>query len=402
MQGIQEEPENIDSDHMDMDNMPDLEQNNENENENENENAIDPNDIKDIEDSSQDNNIQIQNNLNNNTSISLFKYDDLIEHSEKFGSGDVDILRNLPQFTQFQKNFGKIDGKNFFSKNVILGLNNKKEGGHRKKKEETLFEFNEENEVDVNELFSDKQVKPKNKKGYDFTNDYENKKKVKCFYNYDKLSNFRLFTINNKTIYSKEIDNDINLVEQEQKIINKLEDNQLNNGGDFENNDGDIGEYDNPEGMNNNNQLNNSSSAFLQSEKEIEKNFGRLYRRFDIRNLKNKIWTNYENQFPNDNIDFRNIVSNMSKEMTEDELYSISTPTCFVCMLHLCNEKNLFVNQKDINTFYVEKDNDGQKSALVSKRKGEDDITKPKMRKKKNKVKSENSDEDEEMMINED
>ena len=92
----------------------------------------------------------------------------------------------------------------------------------------------------------------------------------------------------------------------------------------------------------------------------------------------------------------------MSKEMTEDELYSISTPTCFVCMLHLCNEKNLFVNQKDINTFYVEKDNDGQKSALVSKRKGEDDITKPKMRKKKNKVKSENSDEDEEMMINED
>jgi hypothetical protein len=283
-----------------------------------------------------------------------------------------------------------------------LGLNNKKEGGHRKKKEETLFEFNEENEVDVNELFSDKQVKPKNKKGYDFTNDYENKKKVKCFYNYDKLSNFRLFTINNKTIYSKEIDNDINLVEQEQKIINKLEDNQLNNGGDFENNDGDIGEYDNPEGMNNNNQLNNSSSAFLQSEKEIEKNFGRLYRRFDIRNLKNKIWTNYENQFPNDNIDFRNIVSNMSKEMTEDELYSISTPTCFVCMLHLCNEKNLFVNQKDINTFYVEKDNDGQKSALVSKRKGEDDITKPKMRKKKNNVKSENSDEDEEMMINED
>ena len=49
----------------------------------------------------------------------------------------------------------------------------------------------------------------------------------------------------------------------------------------------------------------------------------------------------------------------MSKEMTEDELYSISTSTCFVCMLHLCNEKNLFVNQKDINTFYVEKDVDG-------------------------------------------
>ena len=46
-----------------------------------------------------------------------------------------------------------------------------------------------------------------------------NKKKMKCPYNYDKLATFRLFTINNKTIYSKEIDNDINPVEQEQKII---------------------------------------------------------------------------------------------------------------------------------------------------------------------------------------
>ena len=399
--GIPEEQENIDdSDHMDMDNMPDLEQNNENENENEN--AIDPNDIKDIEDTSQDNNMPLRNDLNNNVSTSLFKYDDLIEHSEKFGNGDIDFLRNLPQFTQFQKNFGKIDGK-FFTKNMILGLNNKKEGGHRKKKEETLFEFNEENEVEIGELFSDKPIKKKNKKGYDFSNDFENKKKVKCFYHYDKLSNFRLFTINNKTFYSKEIDNDINFVEQEQKIINKLEEEQNNNNDDFENNDYNNAEFDNPEGIGDNNQINNTSNAFLQSEKEIEKNFGRLYRRFDIRNLKNKIWNNYENQFPNDNIDFRNIVANMSKEMTEDELYSISTPTCFVCMLHLCNEKNLFVNQKDINTFYIEKDSDGQKSALISKKKGEDDITKPKIRKKKNnRIKSENSDEDEEMIINED
>ena len=403
---IMEEPDNIDSDHMDMDNMPDLEQNNENENENENENVIDPNDIKDIEDTSQENNIPLRGDLNNNVSMSLFKYDDLIEHSEKFGNGDVDILRNLPQFTQFQKNFGKIDGKNFFTKNMILGLNNNnKKEGQRKKKEETLFEFNEENEVDIGELLGDKPINKKKKKGYDFSNDYMNKKKVKCYYNYDKLSNFRLFTISNKTFYSKDIDNDINLVEQEQKIINNLEEGQINhgNGDDFENNDYNNGEFDNPEGMDNNNQIGNSSNAFLQSEKEIEKNFGRLYRRFDIRNLKNKIWNNYENQYPNDNIDFRNIVSNMSKEMTDDELYSISTPTCFVCMLHLCNEKNLFVNQKDINTFYVEKDNDGEKSALISKKKGEDDVTKTKIKKKKNnRKKSDNSDENEEMIMNED
>lgn len=390
-QGIQEEPENIDeSDHLDMDNIPE-----DVNDENNNENVIDPNDIKDIEDSEQDNNLGInRNDLNNNLSMSLFKYDDLIEHSEKFGSGNIDILKNLPQFNQFQKNFGKIEGKNFFNKNMILGLNKKKEGG-RKKKEEILFEFDEENEVDINELLTDKKDKTRNKKGYDFTNDYENKKKVKCFYNYDKLATFRLFTINNKTIYSKEIDNDINLVEQEQKIIDKIEDDQYNNNDDFGN--------DNNEGFDNSDRQNtsaeNKANAFFQSEKEIEKNFGRLYRRFDIRNLKNKLWNNYENQFPNDNIDFRNIIANMSKEMTEDELYSISTPTCFVCMLHLCNEKNLFVNQKDINTFYVEKDSEGLKSESISKRKGDDDITKPKTRKRKN-IKKNESD-DEEMIMNE-
>ena len=226
------------------------------------------------------------------------------------------------------------------------------------------------------------------------------KKKVKCFYNYDKLATFRLFTINNKTIYSKEIDNDINLVEQEQKIIDKIEEEQYDNNNDFGNNDNEG--FDNYSG-NQNNSKDFNNNAFFQSEKEIEKNFGRLYRRFDIRSLKNKIWNNYENQFPNDNIDFRNIISNMSKEMTDDELYSISTSTCFVCMLHLCNEKNLFVNQKDINTFYVEKDSDGYKSESISKRKGDDDITKPKTRKKKNKKKIDNSDEDEdeEMIMNE-
>ena len=59
----------------------------------------------------------------------------------------------------------------------------------------------------------------------------------------------------------------------------------------------------------------------------------------------------------------------MSKNMNEEELFSISTPTCFVCMLHLCNEKNLFVDQKDMSTFYIEKDPDGIKSAKATKKK---------------------------------
>ena len=94
----------------------------------------------------------------------------------------------------------------------------------------------------------------------------------------------------------------------------------------------------------------------------------------------------------------------MSKEMSEEELYSISTPTCFVCMLHLCNENNLFVNQKDINTFYVQKDINGEKSAQTLSQKKSDDITKPKIRKRKAKKKESYSDNNsnDEMEINED
>ena len=371
-EGIIEEPEDIDNqfDEGHMENAPD--------GSSQNENGIDPNDIKDIEEPSQEN-----VNLNNftNVSLSLFKYDDLIEHSEKFGGGNIDVLKNLPQYNNFAKAFGKIENKGFFNK--VLGI---KKQGVKKKKEEILFEFNEKKEVDINTLLTT----PKSKtvpKSYDFTNDFENKKKLKCFYHFDKLSTFRLYTMNNRTIFSREIEGDINAEDQEQKILDKIEEEDGLGPGDA----GDNNDFNGFNGeANMGNDLCGRNNTFYNNEKEIEKNFGRLYRRFDIRTLKNKIWNNYENFFPNDNIDFKQVVSNMSKDMDEEELYSISTPTCFVCMLHLCNENNLYINQKDINTFYIEKDSNGEKSALSSKTKS-NDITKPKNKKSK---KNKNNDDD--------
>ena len=371
-EGIIEEPEDIDNqfDEGHMENAPD--------GSSQNENGIDPNDIKDIEEPSQEN-----VNLNNftNVSLSLFKYDDLIEHSEKFGGGNIDVLKNLPQYNNFAKAFGKIENKGFFNK--VLGI---KKQGVKKKKEEILFEFNEKKEVDINTLLTT----PKSKtapKSYDFTNDFENKKKLKCFYHFDKLSTFRLYTMNNRTIFSREIEGDINAEDQEQKILDKIEEEDGLGPGDA----GDNNDFNGFNGeANMGNDLSGRNNTFYNNEKEIEKNFGRLYRRFDIRTLKNKIWNNYENFFPNDNIDFKQVVSNMSKDMDEEEIYSISTPTCFVCMLHLCNENNLYINQKDINTFYIEKDSNGEKSALSSKTKS-NDITKPKNKKSK---KNKNNDDD--------
>jgi len=376
-EGIIEEPEDIDNqfDEGHMENAPD--------GSSQNENGIDPNDIKDIEEPSQEN-----VNLNNftNVSLSLFKYDDLIEHSEKFGGGNIDVLKNLPQYNNFAKAFGKIENKGFFNK--VLGI---KKQGVKKKKEEILFEFNEKKEVDINTLLTT----PKSKtapKSYDFTNDFENKKKLKCFYHFDKLSTFRLYTMNNRTIFSREIEGDINAEDQEQKILDKIEEEDGLGPGDA----GDNNDFNGFNGeANMGNDLSGRNNTFYNNEKEIEKNFGRLYRRFDIRTLKNKIWNNYENFFPNDNIDFKQVVSNMSKDMDEEEIYSISTPTCFVCMLHLCNENNLYINQKDINTFYIEKDSNGEKSALSSKTKS-NDITKP-----KNKRSKKNKNNDDDMAIDE-
>ena len=78
----------------------------------------------------------------------------------------------------------------------------------------------------------------------------------------------------------------------------------------------------------------------------------------------------------------------MSKDMSNDELFSISTPTCFVCMLHLCNEKNLILEQTNVNTFKINSDIDGEKSkkTLLSKEVNlEDDLTKTNLFRKKGK-----------------
>ena len=301
----------------------------------------------------------IFNNANfnpNNTANNLttFKYEDLIERAGHFGSGNT---QNLPQFMNFAKNFGKLEKNSFFNKGSILGL--KKEGGIKKKKEEKNFIFNESNEVNINDLFSEVRSKVPIKTN-DYSNDYEKRRKTKCFFNFDKLSQFKLFTITGKTITSKDIDNDLDINQQEKN----LEENDNGEARDADMEGGDGENQNDIIGF----EKNNEGDTFYQNEKKAEKNFGRLYRKFDIRALKKKIWTSYED-IKDEHIDFKNVVINMSKNMSEDEIFSISTPTCFVCMLHLCNEKNLFIEQKDMNTFYIEKDPDGSKSARASGKK---------------------------------
>ena len=317
------------------------------------ENAPNPEQEEGVNDPGNFNNANFNPKAENN--FTVFKYEDLIERAGHFGTGNT---QNLPQFMNFAKNFGKLEKNSFFNKGSMLGL--KKEGGIKKKKEEKNFVFDESNEVNINDLFTEMRSKIPLNKANDYSNDYEKRRKVKCFFNFDKLSQFKLFAITGKTITSKDIDNDLDINQQEKN----LEDNNNKGSGD--------GEAEGDEKENQNDiigfEKNNEGDSFYQNEKKAEKNFGRLYRKFDIRSLKKKIWTSYED-IKNEHIDFKNVVTNMSKTMTEDEIFSISTPTCFVCMLHLCNEKNLFIEQKDMNTFYIERDPDGAKSARASGKK---------------------------------
>ena len=299
------------------------------------------------------NTISSFNPKNNDSTFTVFRYEDLIERAGQFGTGNTQFL---PEFMNFARNFGKLEKNNNFNKGSILGLNKGKEG-ERKKKEEKTFLFNERNEININDLFSDIKTKALNKV-HDYAKNNK-KRKIKKYFHFDKFSQFKLFTITGKTITSKDIDNDLEMAKQENNLMEIKEDNDMFDGGETDNqNDNDIIGFE----------KNSEYDSFYQNEKKIEKNFGKLYRKFDIRTLKKKIWISYED-IREDKIDFKNVVTHMSINMDEDELFSISTPTCFVCMLHLCNEKNLFIQQKDMNTFYIEKDSNGNKSTKSSEKK---------------------------------
>ena len=286
------------------------------------------------------NNISNIGNYNGETSYSMFNQDELLNQLSQFGDGRKDVLKDLPQFQNFVKNFNKLDKNLFFNK-----FGNKNEEGIKKKKEEKLFVFNEENEIEKNEIFTENKTKATKKPEIPKR---DNKKKLKLFFNFDKFSIFKLFTGPDRTIFFRG---------QNNNIVNN---NYINNNNEFDGSQ--IINDDNNDISNMN--INNVSgeNTFVKFDEEYEKKYGSLYKRFDIRFLKNKIWESYENiesKTKNGNkeiIDFKNIVSNMSSNIDESTLNNISTSTCFVCMLHLCNEKNLLLKQNDDKTFYVEND----------------------------------------------
>ena len=261
--------------------------------------------------------------------FSLFKHDDILEYETKFGTGNK-MINNLPQFQLFMKAFNKLDNQMYLRGGLgkkIPEINREK----KIKKEEKLFVFSEEEEIPRSEIFGKeskmKKVDPILKK--------EEKKKVKQFFNYDRLCVFRQFNNKEKSVF-------LNSQEDDMDSNNIMEDDILPNEGQPDDDAIDINQ------SNLQTSIQQPNNTFVKFDQEYEKKFGQLYKRFDVKFIKQNIWNTFETieekkEEKEKKVDFKAVVTDLSKKMEKNVLDNISTSTCFVCLLHLCNEKSKYI-----------------------------------------------------------
>jgi hypothetical protein len=84
--------------------------------------------------------------------------------------------------------------------------------------------------------------------------------------------------------------------------------------------------------------------SFVKVDNDYEKKFGRLYKTFDVRYLKSKIWESIDSFSNNQTqLEFKTVIDSMRNSLSQEVIDNISTPTCFVCLLHLANEKSIYL-----------------------------------------------------------
>jgi len=283
--------------------------------------------------------------------FSYLRSEDIKEYIHTFGDGNKEVFKNMPQYKMFAKSFNQLEKMN---KVVSVFNDDKKE--KPKKKEEVLFDFSVENEVKKLEIFEKESKTKKNVVTKD-TGMKKFRRKVKQLYHYDKSLLFNLFSIQDR----------FNAANQEKidEVGAENENNEFNEN----QNDYSVGGEDI-----NMNQENNDNPAvpFLKVDADYEKKFGRLYKTFDVKVVKQSIWQTIHNFdtkttkskakpiLPKDEnaIDFKQVITNISSNLGKEVLNNISTPTCFVCLLHLSNEKSkIYFNFLDLILEQISQDN---------------------------------------------
>ena len=76
----------------------------------------------------------------------------------------------------------------------------------------------------------------------------------------------------------------------------------------------------------------------------FDKKFGKLYKTFDVGFVKKKIWDTINEIKPNfKKLTFNHLINQISNTLDHNIIENISTSTCFVCLLHLANEKSILI-----------------------------------------------------------
>lgn len=96
-------------------------------------------------------------------------------------------------------------------------------------------------------------------------------------------------------------------------------------------------------------------------------NVAKIDKRVDVKALKQTIWKELCAQKVGDSArvgvaipasmtvekPFQNILEQLPLSMSEDVVREVSVPYCFVCLLHLANEKHLSIRQENMDSLFV-------------------------------------------------
>ncbi|MCQ2819152.1 MAG: hypothetical protein MJ252_17960 [archaeon] len=280
-----------------------------------------------VDDSMPLDNFMPQNGMKDQPAIqgfTMFRHEDIVEHEKKFGTGGGDILLDIQNFNNFTRGFSLIDkGRGF--KGV------KKDKPKKAKKEEKPFDISIDNKIEKKMVFGKGTTKMRGKTGNKVKTA---KRKVKYYFNSDKKMLFHLFCLPD----NRYVMNSGGVLEIQEDPGNA----DLGDIPDGVDGDGEMPREDEPQ-----NELTKmQNEAFTKFDQEYAKNFGNLYKRFDIRKVKTQLWNSFnsmQEQTNQDEINFETIVKDAGKNLDEVTMANISSSTCFVCLLHLCNEKSKII-----------------------------------------------------------
>jgi len=96
-------------------------------------------------------------------------------------------------------------------------------------------------------------------------------------------------------------------------------------------------------------------------------NVAKIDKRVDVKALKQTIWKELCASKPGDSArvgvvvpaamvaekPFQSILEQLPQSMSEDVAREVSVPYCFVCLLHLANEKHLSIRQENMDSLFV-------------------------------------------------